>query len=337
MKRIVWIDYAKSMAIFLVVLLHVHCTYEVSKIINAMIMPMFFMLSGYLFSYDRNPSQLRFVRKRLRQLLVPYLWINIVAWMAWVIILRHFGEDAASEIEWHTPLRGIFIGVAPMLVHDIPLWSLLSFFVVEMVFYPLGRKIPWACAIGLIALALSLGLYVFFPERISSLPLVIGPSLAGLVFYTLGYLWHRAESVWQINTVVFGWPATVIYILIFAVAFDANGYVDFYLCHFGDYFLFFISSLTGSLAVISLMRGLASLIGNSRLVCFISDGTLIICGFHLLVFAAIKGIALFIFGLQPEQITKGLLPGSVFAITAFAATLPIVWFVRRFMLVLVDK
>ena len=42
-------------------------------------------------------------------------------------------------MDWYIPVAGIFAGIPPLLVHDIPLWSLLSFFVVDVVFYPLYR------------------------------------------------------------------------------------------------------------------------------------------------------------------------------------------------------
>ena len=96
MKRIAWIDYGKSLAIFLVVLLHVNCNHEVVKVINGFIMPLFFLMSGYLFSIDRNPSYKVFVAKRFRQLMVPYLWISALAYAAWVTVLRHVGMCRGS-------------------------------------------------------------------------------------------------------------------------------------------------------------------------------------------------------------------------------------------------
>lgn len=60
-KRIVWIDYAKSIAIWLVVLLHTHCDAECSQIINSFVMPTFFILSGILFSSERYVSYGQFI------------------------------------------------------------------------------------------------------------------------------------------------------------------------------------------------------------------------------------------------------------------------------------
>ena len=136
MKHIIWIDYAKSIAIFLVVLLHTHCSETLAQVINSFIIPLFFMMSGYLFSYRRNPAYGPFIYKRFRQLVVPYLWIGALGYLAWLLVLRHYGSDAGSDQSWYEPLIGILGGFADLMTTDIPLWFLLSLFVVEAVSYP---------------------------------------------------------------------------------------------------------------------------------------------------------------------------------------------------------
>nr|WP_302345467.1 acyltransferase family protein [uncultured Duncaniella sp.] len=59
MKRVGWIDYAKSTGIFLVVLLHTHCTYATTSFLSAFRLPLFFFISGFLFSYRSNPDYKR--------------------------------------------------------------------------------------------------------------------------------------------------------------------------------------------------------------------------------------------------------------------------------------
>ncbi len=337
-KRIVWIDYAKALAIFLVVLFHVHCGPIMTVYINAFIIPMFFIISGYLFSYQRNPSHKRFVIKRSRQLLFPYLWIGLVAWVAWVVVLRHYGEDAGIERPWYLPLMGLFSGISTLLIQDIPLWSLLSFYVVEMAFYPTGRTITATILVAVMAFVLSAIITAIVPQgTLSQVPLVLGPSLTGLGFYALGHLWQLFSGNAKLNRVLFSWPVLVIAAILFIFSASSNGIVEFYICKFNNYGLFLISSISGSIVAISLMNVLAKAIGSNKFVRFVSNGTLIICGFHLLVFALIKGIAILGFGLEPYEIMSGYIKGIAFAVVAFCGTLPIVWFIRKYLRFLVDK
>lgn len=336
--RIPWIDYAKSLAIFLVVLLHVHCTPEVTLYIDAMIMPLFYILSGYLFTYQNNPLQKQFIVKRSRQILFPYFWIGMVGWVAWVLVLRHYGDDASLNLEWYMPLKGMFTGVTTLLYHDVPLWSLLSFFIVEMFFYPLGRTLTTTIIVALVAFGASACLSEFVPqETMCRLPLALGPSLVGLGFYALGHIWRLFNEGSKLNRLLFGWPVMIVAVVLFVITARANGIVEFYICKFNNYALFMISSVTGTIVAVWLMNLLAKAIGSNRVVRFISNGTLIICGFHLLVFALIKGIALLVFGLEPVEIMQGYTKGILFAIVAFTGTLPIVWFIRKYLRFLVDK
>ncbi|MDE6175982.1 MAG: hypothetical protein K2F71_00400, partial [Paramuribaculum sp.] len=64
---------------------------------------------------------------------------------------------------------------------------------------------------------------------------------------------------------------------------------------------------------------------------------LLICGFHLLSFAALKGVALFGFGIPPEELTEGLFRGIAFAFAAMTLTLLPTWIVMKYMRPLVDK
>lgn len=77
-KRILWIDYAKSICIYLVLLGHAHASQPVTDFIYTFHMPLFFFLSGCLFSFEKHPNFKEFAIKRFKGLMVPYLWINLI-------------------------------------------------------------------------------------------------------------------------------------------------------------------------------------------------------------------------------------------------------------------
>ena len=67
MKRIVYIDLLKGLAIIGIVLLHA----GFDMFTASLYVPVFFMVSGYFFKRERMVDILK---KRTRQLLLPYLW-----------------------------------------------------------------------------------------------------------------------------------------------------------------------------------------------------------------------------------------------------------------------
>lgn len=68
-KREIWIDYAKTILIFLMVLGHNSLPYIESKLIYAFHMPAFFILSGYLY----KPKKWY---KTLKCMLIPILFFH---------------------------------------------------------------------------------------------------------------------------------------------------------------------------------------------------------------------------------------------------------------------
>ena len=163
-KRLAWIDYVKVFAIFFVVLVHVDCSPLCTKVLKAFLMPLFFILSGYLFSYERNPKYKPFALKRFRQIIIPYAWISAVTYLLWFFVLRKFGNNPNDAVAWYVPVAGTFAGMPPLLVHDIPLWSLVSFFVVEMIYYPLRKCLKSDIGIAAIAFLTAWGISSLLPD-----------------------------------------------------------------------------------------------------------------------------------------------------------------------------
>lgn len=337
-RRISWIDYAKTLAIFTVVLIHTHCDGHLTVALKSFTMPVFFFISGFLFSYDRNPRYGAFAYKRFRQLVVPYLWINAVAYVAWLAVLRHMGGNAADGAPWHEPLIAALLGLPPLLVHDIPLWSLLCFFVVEMVYYPVRRHLGrygdlW---MALAALAVASAISLLSPEEGLMLPLSLAPASVALVFYALG---HAVASDERVRSRLTGpsIPVVLMAAVSFAVGVAYNTPVNFFMGHIGNPLFFLMASCGGSLLLVQVSAWLGKCFGDAGAIRLISRGTLLVCGFHLLAFAAIKGVMLYGFGVSPSALTAGIPSGLAMSVGAVALCVPLIMAVERWARPLVSK
>lgn len=336
--HIVWIDYAKSLAIFLVVWLHVHSLEDVTRAVNAFIMPLFFFLSGLLFSYERNPDYFSFVIKRFRQIIIPYIWLNIISWGMWLATYR-YGDPAAATIPWYIPVKGGLLGIPSLMEHNIPLWSFVSFFVVEIIFYPLRKYCLQSITIAILFMITPCILTVINPDiGFMILPLAAGPSLAAIGFYALGHWIHeKGFDSEKCIKILATWPMLLLLATIYGLATWANPtIVRFFLCIYGCYPLYIISSLAGSLCTIGIAIRLARWFRQQHAIRFISVSTLMICGMHIPMFYVIERIAGFI-GLSNNIITTGFIPGLLFAFTAFVLTLPLAFLIERHLPFLTDK
>lgn len=332
-NRIGWVDYAKSLTMFMVILLHMHCDPWVTKFMNAVVMPSFFTLSGFLFSYRRNQAFGPFASKRFRQLVVPYLWIGLLAYLCWVLVLRNFGSNTSDDAAWWLPLVGHLAGIPPCLTHDVPLWSLLCFFVVEIIFYPVFRRKWGKWVIPIASLTLSWGLSACIPQWYEYFPLALAPAIIAIFFYWLGHMWALYDRQ---GKVVFSWPVLVGSAIIFPIMVVVNGEYIFYTCHFGDFPLFVLGSVSGVLLLVNIVKWTAKL-GDVPLIRFISRTTLIICGFHLLVFAALKGAMLYGLSINPDELTAGPWRGLLTALLVLLLTLPVCYIIEKRFRFLVDK
>ena len=143
-KRILWIDYAKSICIYLVLLGHAHASQPVTDFIYTFHMPLFFFLSGCLFSFEKHPNFKEFAIKRFKGLMVPYLWINFITYLFWLFAGRNFGEDATISTTWYSPIIGILLGYSKQMIHNTPMWFFICLYFLEIFYYllfkPLQKK-----------------------------------------------------------------------------------------------------------------------------------------------------------------------------------------------------
>ena len=108
MSRIQSIDNAKGIGIILVVIGHsVDVFSAIGVSISSFHMPLFFILSGFLFN-ENNNSLKDFVYKRTRQLLIPFVAFSIIIAFVQSILLPSY---SLLELKEKAPCALWFIGI----------------------------------------------------------------------------------------------------------------------------------------------------------------------------------------------------------------------------------
>ena len=122
-KRILFIDNARSIALFLVVFAHLYDSHtKVALFIYAFHMPLFFLISGYLHKDEMFKD---LIKKLTKKLLIPLDFFFIIGYLYCVI--SSFG----SNLEIITSsLKGIIIGKS--ITANPMLWFLLALFWVRI-------------------------------------------------------------------------------------------------------------------------------------------------------------------------------------------------------------
>ncbi len=186
-KRIDYIDIAKGLGMMTIIWGHIMYSGISNAIVYAFHIPLYFFLSGLVFSHDRYASFKEFVVKRFKGLLFPYIIFSFLTWGLWAVFA--YVSHAQVESYW-MPLLQTFIaqGSEGYLVHNVPLWFVTCLFVVEVVYYFLSKQKDWVnilccVALAIIGYVLVNDVYAF---DFTTLPWSIEVAMMAIPFYTAG-------------------------------------------------------------------------------------------------------------------------------------------------------
>ena len=248
--RIVWVDYAKALGIFLVVLGHIALPGTLINVIYAFHMPLFFFISGYLFRMEKYESIKDFIVKRWHHLVVPYFLLNIIVYVLWVTRLIILTGSIDSYKMVTLPLFSIIYGTAAIdgfLPHCVPMWFIACLFTVELLFFiPLRNK-------ALLSLLCLLLAFVDYKAGFYILPWGLNIALTAIGFYWLGNSFRRMDVLdwWNKTGIITRLAILLILIVSFGISVYYNGRVDMGSRQYGNYILYLIGSVTGIFIFVS--------------------------------------------------------------------------------------
>lgn len=261
-ERIQWVDFAKGLAIILVVVAHViPKDTDLIAFIYVFHMPFFFVMAGYLLDVKKWARQFSNFKSKLeKRLIVPYLSANLAFFPLWFIFcyllktLAIYGWENFSPL---TYLLAIFIGnnynIGIWLIL-YPLWFLPCLFFAEIIFLKTYKIFAdkifsfYRVLIVLSAAGYFLGTHFFY-----QLPLGIDIALVAQIFLLAGFLIRKNNFLDKLN-----FSAYMILILLFGAAFYCNGYISMHDRNYQNIFLLYIGGICGTLILIKISMILAN-------------------------------------------------------------------------------
>jgi acyltransferase len=279
MSRVGWIDQAKGIGIVLVVMAHSDLDYGwVGSHINAFHMPLFFFLSGFLFSIDKYEGFQAFIRKKSASILVPYFTFALLS-MAYFLLRYQFGDpNYFKDLDIGKQLLGVFYsaGIRELMDFNLPLWFLTCLFSVEVMFYAIRRWITSPMLIVAVLLGSSLLGYLDGRLNPVKLPWGVDVALTAVVFYGAGYLLKhslpRLIARPVLERILLCAGLVLVNALLVSIRVNLNMKVH------GNYFVFYLCAFAGLIACI-----LLSSLFRSSFVAFLGKNALIIMALHVLV------------------------------------------------------
>ena len=250
-KRIEYIDIFRALGIIFMVMGHVGFTVYFDHFIHAFHMPMFFFVSGFFFKRKtvQEMSFCSFLKKKMRSLLIPYLFFGIVHFIIYTL-LYGFSAEPLLHLVWINTDKLPIAGA---------LWFLTALFFTDVLYFLLDRYLTNKYAKGVVLLLLSLT-GCFANLLPFALPFGLGASLASLLIYEMGYLTKTFSEKKVVSFALqLPWYCFLPLAGITAVLIFLNGYINMRIGSYGFVPLFYLNVLLAVLVLLNFAKYLFTL------------------------------------------------------------------------------
>ena len=187
-NRLDSIDIAKGIGMLLVIWAHILVEGPMNWFIYIFHMPLFFYISGTLYTPEKYEKVGTLLFKRVRTLIIPYVIYSCITWVVWFgySVFLHQKVDS-----YFSPLFQTIIaqGSGGFLVHNVPLWFVPCLFIVEFAYFFINKirddkiKVLICVVISVIGYCM-IEVFTFFPFRL--LPWSIEVACATMIYYGAG-------------------------------------------------------------------------------------------------------------------------------------------------------
>lgn len=297
-KRVLWADYAKFIAIYLVVLGHADLSPgNFRNFIYLFHLPLFFLISGY-FDNSSKYTFKPFLFRNFKLLVVPYLCFNLInipfSWTSiWLHPELYPNIDTAGKL-LICPLIGILLGDDSVTSFSYlpcgPLWFLIALFFIKICFYFLHKFscllknnfvtiIYWSM---LFLLTVCLFLYFRNLPHLYSLD----SAFLSMPFYMVGFLMKKINFPIMYDNKIVSCTISFLIFLYIQLFGLSNGLVDIDAGVYGNnLIMFYLNGLLGSYLVLVLCGLLTK---PFKIVQDIGANTIVILGIHMITLRIVK-------------------------------------------------
>lgn len=219
------IDILKGFGIILMVMGHVGFGEKFAIYCATFFMPLFYVISGYLFHDKRKFGQ--FLGRKFKTLMIPFYSFAMISLLA-TVVTKEFSTKFIINV--------LFFPSKDYMPITGAIWFLMSMFITEILYF-LIRKIFRDVAI-IISFLLFI-LMTVLPDMFQIfLPFALQTVGISLLYMNIGTLIKKYHLVEKINIKI-----SVVLVLVHIILSQVNGFVNYRQIIFGNYILYFVISL----------------------------------------------------------------------------------------------
>ena len=292
-ERNISLDIAKGIGIILIVFGHIRNSDSNPVLLNAISfvyyfhVTLFFFISGYFSSPNRSFSE--YVRKKVKQLLIPYLWANLILYIVESFVHLLIIRDGIVNTGFVYFLRTL-LGIEPVNLAG-PTWFMMSLFWVGIAYwiiYHLCKNnelhtLICSFIIAILGYTLQVVFNFYGVVFIARTCIIISLYALGHYFKIKGYLDRITRKT---NGAIISFIVSLIILICFY--FIINYRVNFFWQRGDNLLYFYITGLSGTIMIISLSHIISNIIKEVVFLSYCGAGSLWILIGHYVVFLLIN-------------------------------------------------
>lgn len=334
MKRNNALDIAKGIGMYLVILAHTCSKSNVVNLIYLFHMPLFFFVSGMITYYSNKEIAFKdFFKKKIKSLIVPYLFFFIFSFLYWYIIERKIRNQI--NISALDVFLNIFICKADesLYLHNVVLWFLPCMFVTEMLFYYI-IKLKKQKIIFVIAFIIG---YILNVNNII-LPFCLETSLITIIFMYIGYLYSQKMEKTRRNKII-SIILCIISIVGIMLCMHFKQKTNLLNHQYGNLILFFVGSFSGINIILQISDFINKMFVKriSKLLSYFGKSSLIIMLCHEPIKRIILKIISIVFGITVEVLRKNFIYSNIITILILVSMIPIAFIINNYLAIIIGK
>lgn len=268
--RLNWLDWMKVIGMYLIV--YGHFSSYGHKFIYTFSVPLFFMISGFLFKKEENIRF--FFKKNFYNLIVPMLILVTIIQIRFVVPLVIKGTFELSQIP--TIILGIIVGNQKILGSC---WFIYTLFLIKILQQIIQSSKRWK-GLQIFVFIIFSGICILLSHLEIFAQNAIINTFLSYQFFVIGFMLKRYISVF--NKVMKIYQGVFVIIVAYLITYLCSKYNGNVWCYINDYgksfALYLIGGLSGSTIIFVMSKFLDKV--QSSLVTTISSGSIIILGLH---------------------------------------------------------
>lgn len=248
-ERLHWLDYSKTIGMYLVVLGHVKDnTLLLKGIIYSFHMPFFFFLSGFLHKLRIGGGGGKFCVSLVKQLVIPFFIFNGLTLLTKIKDIQTNGLIVTVYDFLKDFFESTFLGDLPVG----PTWFILSLIWMKIIMFLLLKIREDFLSLLIIEIIWITALTLYYTLDFPQIPnyFHLGSSLLGFPFYLAGFLLklkYKETVAWIKRK---RWTIGLIFVF-YIIGFLFNGFASLEGCKVGNYILLmYLTGLCGTLLTI---------------------------------------------------------------------------------------